>query len=169
MSYDANKCNCKDATDSTCHERLDARCGLECQSYNEAVLSKFFAAYKSSHKTNILSTIPIPCINWKIKAIAGLTRKEKMAGDNIIWSNWVKTELNDNKQKPSTGGKYSLELQYSWSASKVCFVLIPPLVLSLAIGIWYMVHTGDVVGAWTIALYIVATATGEAMVTFVRI
>lgn len=39
--------------------------------------------------------------------------------------------------------------------------MIVPLVLSFALGLWYMLQYGDVVTAWTIALYIVTAAAGK--------
>jgi hypothetical protein len=40
-------------------------------------------------------------------------------------------------------------------------VVAIPVILSLAIGTWYMMGQGDVVTAWTLALYIVTTAAGQ--------
>jgi hypothetical protein len=62
---------------------------------------------------------------------------------------------------PLDGSCLSLELIYSWSAFRLSVVVVVPLLLSLAIGIWYMKITGDVVAAWTISLYVVTSAAGK--------
>jgi hypothetical protein len=78
----------------------------------------------------------------------------------IAWQGWVHKNLNDSKNNPLEG-RYSLQLLYDWSSFRLSFVVIIPLLLSFVIGLWYMVDTGDVVTAWTIALYIVTAAAGE--------
>lgn len=55
----------------------------------------------------------------------------------------------------------SLELLLGWCPIKILVVVILPVVLSLAIGTWYMQVTGDVQTAWTIASYIVTAAGDE--------
>jgi hypothetical protein len=153
------KCNGPKSTVSTCHTRLDTHPELESQSYYEQVqvLSQFFAAYQSSRKTNTpsfwKSKIPVPFIGWwkwtrfyleKARFLNKHNKSKKV--DNNIWSNWIKAELNGDGVGEITEYKYSVELQYSWSSVRVCLVLVPPLLLSFAIGIWYMLHTKDVVG-----------------------
>jgi membrane protein YdbS with pleckstrin-like domain len=64
--------------------------------------------------------------------------------------------LNDNKSNPLEG-RYSLQLDYEWSSYRLTTIVAIPLLLSLAIGFWYM-SVGDVVTAWTLALYIVTAA-----------
>jgi hypothetical protein len=68
--------------------------------------------------------------------------------------------LNDDKNNPLEG-RYSLQLKYEWSSYRLTFIVAVPLLLSLAIGIWYMVAKHDVVTAWTLAMYIVAAAAGR--------
>lgn len=58
-------------------------------------------------------------------------------------------------------GRYSLRLMYDWSSYRLSTVVAIPILLSLAIGFWYMHGGGDVVTAWTIALYIVTAAAGK--------
>jgi hypothetical protein len=78
----------------------------------------------------------------------------------VAWQGWVHKNLNDGKNNPLEG-RYSLQLIYEWSSYRLCVIVIVPLVLSFALGLWYMIKTGDVVTAWTIALYIVTAAAGE--------
>ena len=86
------------------------------------------------------------------------------------WGNWIYENLNGGSHDPLGNGSsksldlegdLSLELIYSWSALRLSFVVAVPLLLSLAIGIWYMKATGDVVGAWTVSLYVVTSAAGK--------
>ena len=76
------------------------------------------------------------------------------------WYGWVAKNLNDGKENPLEG-RYSLQLLYDWSSYRLSTVVAIPVILSLAIGTWYMMGQGDVVTAWTLALYIVTTAAGE--------
>jgi hypothetical protein len=90
-----------------------------------------------------------------------------------MWSAWMFKKLNGyskstDTRKPATtykmpldGKTLCLELIYGWSAIRFSIAAVVPLILSLAIGIWYMKHFDDVVGAWTISLYIVTSAAGE--------
>ncbi|CZR53226.1 uncharacterized protein PAC_03104 [Phialocephala subalpina] len=73
------------------------------------------------------------------------------------WQGWVHKNLNDGKNNPLEG-RYSLQLIYDWSSYRLSIVVAVPLLLSLAIGFWYMNGRGDVVTAWTLALYIVTAA-----------
>lgn len=54
-----------------------------------------------------------------------------------------------------------MQLIYEWSSYRLCVIVIVPLLLSFVLGLWYMLKTGDVVTAWTIALYIVTAAAGK--------
>lgn len=76
------------------------------------------------------------------------------------WQGWVYKNLNDGKNNPLEG-RYSLQLIYEWSSYRLSFVVSMPLILSLVIGTWYMMGHGDVVTAWTLALYIVTAAAGK--------
>lgn len=73
--------------------------------------------------------------------------------------------LNDGKIHPGKNnpleGEYSLQLMYDWSSYRLVAIIAIPLLLSLAIGGWYMNGHGDVVTAWTLALYIVTAAAGR--------
>ncbi|KAF8863555.1 hypothetical protein BDZ45DRAFT_103545 [Acephala macrosclerotiorum] len=73
------------------------------------------------------------------------------------WQGWAHKNLNDGKSNPLEG-RYSLQLKYDWSSYRLSTVVAVPLLLSLAIGFWYMNGRGDVVTAWTLALYIVTAA-----------
>jgi hypothetical protein len=101
----------------------------------KAVLSQFFLAYKASNRHSD-------------DAVA------------IAWQGWVRRNLNSDKNNPLEG-RYSLQLIYEWSSYRLCVIVIVPLVLSFALGLWYMLETGDVTTAWTIALYIVTAAAGK--------
>jgi hypothetical protein len=101
----------------------------------EAVLAQLFYAYKASYRH---------------------------ADDDVAraWYGWVFKNLNDSKENPLEG-RYSLQLLYDWSSYRLSTIVAIPVILSLAIGTWYMMGHGDVVTAWTLALYIVTTAAGE--------
>ena len=80
------------------------------------------------------------------------------------WLDWIQVNLNKNNadgRADSGGGNYSLALQFGWSPIRISAVVLSPLLLSLAIGFWYMKVTGDVIAAWTISLYIVTSAAGN--------
>lgn len=63
-----------------------------------------------------------------------------------------------NQGRKPYDGHYSLELKLGWSVTMIGTLTATPVILSLAIGKWYMQKTGDVQTAWTIASYIVTTA-----------
>jgi hypothetical protein len=105
----------------------------------EAVLSQLFLAYSASYR----------------HADGDVAR---------AWQGWVHKNLNNSKNNPLEG-RYSLQLIYDWSSYRLSAVVSIPLLLSLAIGTWYMMGQGDVVTSWTLALYIVTAAAGESHVT----
>ncbi|KAF3798506.1 hypothetical protein GCG54_00013247 [Colletotrichum gloeosporioides] len=82
------------------------------------------------------------------------------------WIQWMHREFNAGSTDPEEG-IYALELILSWSAPKFIFWGMSPILLSLAIGIWYMqrrLSDGDdfnsvVQTAWSISSYIVTAAT----------
>jgi hypothetical protein len=76
------------------------------------------------------------------------------------WAAWVQKELNANSLIMFEG-KYSLELIYSWSAVRLSVAVITPTLFSFAVGLGYMIKTGDVSTAWTISSYIVTAAGGK--------
>ncbi|KAH7351011.1 hypothetical protein BKA65DRAFT_476359 [Rhexocercosporidium sp. MPI-PUGE-AT-0058] len=100
--------------------------------WSDSILSQLFLAYKASYRH---------------------------ADQDVsqAWEGWVRKNLNDNKDNPLEG-RYSLRLIYDWSSYRLSTVVAIPLLLSLAIGFWFMNGQGDVVTAWTISLYIVTAA-----------
>lgn len=85
-----------------------------------------------------------------------------------MWGDWIFENLNGGCKYPLEDdrnkileGSLSLELIYGWSAFRLSLVIVIPVLLSLAIGIWYVEATADVVAAWTISLYIVTSAAGK--------
>ncbi|ATZ57357.1 hypothetical protein BCIN_14g05030 [Botrytis cinerea B05.10] len=114
------------------------------------VLRKFYAAYKLKRRS----------IPW-----FGKGEWDQDVGK--AWLGWVEKSLNEGKDgkegsaegaKGPLEGRWSLELVYDWSPYRLSAVVITPLLLSLIIGTWYMAVTGDVITAWTLALYIVTAA-----------
>ena len=101
----------------------------------KAIMSQFFLAYRASYRHS---------------------------DDTVAkaWQGWVHKNLNGSSDNPLEG-RYSLQLLYDWSSFRLSFVVVVPLLMSLVIGLWYMIQKGDVVTAWTIALYIVTAAAGE--------
>ncbi|KAI1469491.1 uncharacterized protein F4812DRAFT_470418 [Daldinia caldariorum] len=80
----------------------------------------------------------------------------------LIWADWIHQVLN-NSSHDIRKGSYSLELVLGWSAKRISIVVMLPVLLSLAVGIWlnssnwYDLDT--VQTAWGTASYI-ATAGG---------
>lgn len=106
----------------------------------EAVLSQMYLAYRASRRHH----------------------DEDVAR---AWYGWVHKNLNDSKNNPLEG-RYSLQLMYDWSSYRLCTIVAIPLLLSLAIGFWYMSAKGDTITAWTLALYIVTAAAGKFALLF---
>ncbi|KAF2496035.1 hypothetical protein BU16DRAFT_560885 [Lophium mytilinum] len=73
------------------------------------------------------------------------------------WAKWVHKSFNSCSLDPGDG-KLALQLVLRWSPLKITAYVSTPVILSLAIGIWYMKHTGDIQTAWTISSYIVTAA-----------
>ncbi|KAL5321700.1 hypothetical protein ACEPPN_009660 [Leptodophora sp. 'Broadleaf-Isolate-01'] len=115
-----------------CDISRGAHIPLALNASQEAVLSQLFLAYKASYRH---------------------------ADQDVAqaWEGWVRKNLNDSKDNPLEG-RYSLQLMYDWSSYRLSTVVAVPLLLSLAIGFWFMNGQGDVVSAWTISLYIVTAA-----------
>jgi len=76
------------------------------------------------------------------------------------WTGWIEKNLNDSNDRPLEG-KYSLELKYRWSPTRLTLVVTLPVLLSLTVGLGYMIKTGDVITAWTISIYVVTAAGGK--------
>lgn len=71
-----------------------------------------------------------------------------------MWCTWIQENLNASDRR------YSIELVYGWAPERVIVVFVIPVMLSFVSGLWYMLATGDVSTAWTIASYVV-TAGGS--------
>ncbi|KAF5875302.1 uncharacterized protein Bfra_003757 [Botrytis fragariae] len=117
------------------------------------VLRKFYAAYKVKRRS----------IPW-------FGRGEWDEDLGRAWLGWVEKSLNEGSHKKDgkgesakrakgpLEGRWSLELVYDWCPYRLSAVVITPLLLSLIVGTWFMAVTGDVITAWTLALYIVTAA-----------
>lgn len=79
------------------------------------------------------------------------------------WADWVHQVLN-NGSHDVLKGSYSLELVLGWSANRISVVILLPVLLSLAIGIWLNSRDwsdlATIQTAWGTASYIV-TAGGS--------
>lgn len=81
------------------------------------------------------------------------------------WLNWIHYNFNNGSNNPEDG-RLTLEFKLRWSVYKVVLWGIVPVLLSLAIGFWYMYSDhGEVKdkvaiaeAAWVIASYIVTTS-----------
>ncbi|KAF2099672.1 hypothetical protein NA57DRAFT_55617 [Rhizodiscina lignyota] len=80
------------------------------------------------------------------------------------WLMWIHENFNNSSKSPEKG-RLTLEFKLRWSVSKVVFWGIVPILLSLAIGFWYMYSDhGDVddvavaEAAWVIATYIITSS-----------
>lgn len=83
------------------------------------------------------------------------------------WLDWIHLNFNNGSLDPANG-TYSLQLVLSWSPVKIIFWGIAPIILSLAIGLWYMLKPTPnedfltvVQTAWAIASYIVTAGACE--------
>jgi hypothetical protein len=88
------------------------------------------------------------------------------------WLMWIHEHFNNGSKSPEKGG-FALEFKLRWSAYKVIFWGILPVLLSLAVGFRYMYSDhGDVddvavaEAAWVIATYIVTTSARKFLVTY---
>ncbi|OIW24440.1 hypothetical protein CONLIGDRAFT_648597 [Coniochaeta ligniaria NRRL 30616] len=80
------------------------------------------------------------------------------------WATWVHRNFNADSCTPKHG-KYALQLVLGWSSTKLAVWGATSILLSLAIGIWYMARPAegeDIVAvvqtAWSLASYVVTTA-----------
>ena len=89
----------------------------------------------------------------------------------IRWIDWLHVNLNNHQQIPGEG-RLSVEVRLGWSVSRLFFVTVIPVALSLAIGFWYPAHHANdpnAVGtAWVISTYIVAAAAGTCLLTLLK-
>jgi hypothetical protein len=73
---------------------------------------------------------------------------------------WIKKELNQDSADPAKG-KISLEIVLGWSIFRISIVVLTPVLLSLAIGLWLnsrnWADPTTIQTAWGVASYI-ATA-----------
>ena len=74
--------------------------------------------------------------------------------ETVAWADWIHKNLNNGKKLPFDG-RYSLCLILKWSPFRLTIVVMMPLLLSFAVGMWYMIVRKDAAAAWTIASYIV--------------
>lgn len=112
------------------------------------ILRRFYAAYKGK----------------LVRGLPGFATEEWDEDVGEAWMKWVGSNLNGGKEETGEEaggpleGRWSLELVYDWCPYRLSAVVITPLLLSLIVGVWYMRSNGDVITAWTLALYIVTAA-----------
>lgn len=79
------------------------------------------------------------------------------------WARWIHQEFNIGSHYVDEG-KYSLELVLEWSATRISIVVLFPVLLSLAVGLWLNAQDwtdlATIQTAWGTASYIV-TAGGR--------
>lgn len=77
---------------------------------------------------------------------------------SLAWSDWIHCTLN-NKRLDILEGEYGLELVLDWSVTRISIVVLVPVLLSLAIGIWLNAKAwtdlATIQTAWGTASYIV--------------
>ncbi|KAF5616952.1 uncharacterized protein FTJAE_12827 [Fusarium tjaetaba] len=77
---------------------------------------------------------------------------------SLAWSDWIHCTLN-NKRLDILEGQYGLELVLDWSVTRISIVVLIPVLLSLAIGIWLnskaWTDLATIQTAWGTASYIV--------------
>ncbi|KAL5601675.1 hypothetical protein FOBRF1_009208 [Fusarium oxysporum] len=92
---------------------------------------------------------------------------------SLAWSDWIHCTLN-NKRLDVLEGEHGLELVLDWSVTRISIVVLVPVLLSLAIGIWLnskaWTDLATIQTAWGTASYIVtAGALLAAMLGFLDI
>lgn len=89
------------------------------------------------------------------------------AKDTGDWTTWIQKSFNEGSINPREYNEHSLSLEIilGWSLIRISVVVLTPVVLSLAIGIWFQSRNPTdlvmVQTAWGIATYIVTTGTCE--------
>jgi hypothetical protein len=86
------------------------------------------------------------------------------------WKKWIHRNFNRGDSFPGSRS-LALRLVLRWSAKKILLFTFVPILLSLAIGFWFIFDRGQadedyatvVQTAWTVASYIVTTAGGESL------
>lgn len=80
------------------------------------------------------------------------------------WADWIHRTLNDG-QLDVLQGEYALELVLDWSITRISIVVLVPVLLSLAIGIWLNAKAwtdlATIQTAWGTASYIVTAGACE--------
>ncbi|KAK5192779.1 hypothetical protein LTR72_007809 [Exophiala xenobiotica] len=83
------------------------------------------------------------------------------------WLMWIHQHFNNGSKNPEMG-RLTLEFKLRWSVYKVVFWGVVPILLSLAVGFWYMFsdhgEVDDVAvaeAAWVISTYIITTSACE--------
>lgn len=77
------------------------------------------------------------------------------------WSRWVTSELNNWQGGNTfyvpipTESHLSLRLMARWSRYRLVLASTIPMILSLAIGFYYMTVSEDIQTAWTVSSYII--------------
>jgi len=118
----------------------------------------------ASHKRVKLSNREEQVLNQLLRAYKAWWRQDDY-GEK--WAEWIHTNLNDdsnNPMDPWDKGHLSLEIILGWSAARISVVVLVPIALSLAIGLWFNSRDWTdlltIQAAWAIASYIV-TAGGR--------
>jgi hypothetical protein len=89
------------------------------------------------------------------------------------WLDWIQTEFNMHERSPADG-KFALKLVLRWSPPKIVLYGNSLILLSLAVGFWYMwgersagASPSDIVAitqtAWTISSFILTAAGGKSL------
>ncbi|KAF9776897.1 hypothetical protein IL306_004842 [Fusarium sp. DS 682] len=77
---------------------------------------------------------------------------------SVAWADWIHRTLN-NESLHVQGGEYAIELVLDWSVTRISIVVLVPVLLSLAIGIWLnskaWTDLATIQTAWGTASYIV--------------
>ncbi|UKZ71790.1 uncharacterized protein TrAtP1_012734 [Trichoderma atroviride] len=76
----------------------------------------------------------------------------------LAWANWIHQTLN-NSSLDVVDGTYAIEVVLDWSPTRISIVLLFPVLLSLAIGLWLnsvaWTDLATIQSAWGTASYIV--------------
>ncbi len=84
------------------------------------------------------------------------------------WTKWIHKILNDLQNEPDSGPdskQLSLEIVLGWSPLRITIVVLGPILLSLAVGLWFQSRNwtdlATIQTAWGIASYIMTSGSGE--------
>lgn len=132
---------------------------------NAPVFRAKYSASQCDPQTGLHERIDLDRNGMADLLLLGDTYKRWYVPRHIVedWARWIHQEFN-NGSHDVLEGKYSLELILEWSPTRITIVVLFPVLLSLAVGLWLNAQDwtdlATIQTAWGTASYIV-TAGGR--------